>query len=279
VEWDDSLGTLKWRHSDDGDSWTDITTTGSVYWTAQEENARFNVVLYWKSTDSDAAQETIDVDFLGWVDDQTVGRFGNWTLISDGTRTFLNSHLREISASLGDYVHAGQLIAHVGTTGFDATSGRVINPHTHIEYLTSSVYFYSNTHAQNPLRHGVLPRASTLSSLTVNRLVAAMDPANSGSHALEITSSRGANQAFDINYIDFTGSADNSYFNFDTRDGLNSNNDIPFTAGGVYIVPEDFDENDDNYIMTVYFHTSSFGDTFTSASIHDSAGNVLWSEG
>jgi len=276
VEWDDSLGTLKWRHSDDGDSWTDITTTGSVYWSG-DDAATFNVVLYWKSTDTDAAQETVDIDFLGWIDDQTIGRFGNWMLITDGDRSFMSVHLREISSSLGDYVHAGQLVAHVGTTGFDTTSGRISYPHIHSEYLTSSTYLYNNAYGQNPLRHGVLPRASTLTSLTVNRLDLKLDPGNSGSQALEITASRGANQAFDVNYVIFTGSSGQTSFNFDTRDGLNANNDIPFN-NGVYIVPESFDENDDAYIMTVYFHTSSYGDTFTSAAIHDSDGNVLWIE-
>jgi hypothetical protein len=73
-----------------------------------------------------------------------------------------------------------------------------------------------------------------------------------------------------------TGNLTTRTINFDTRAGLNADNDVPKEAG-VYIVADTFNDESPTLRIWVYFSIAVVG-TFVSASVADTAGTALWSE-
>lgn len=267
--------TLSWAVSTNASSWTNIATQASPTWTSQV-TAVFRPLLYWRSTDTDAATETIDVEFIGWNDPLTIDRFGNWLTIAGDDERIVMMHFQDFDVALGDVVEAGQVLGRAGLTGFDDRSGVINQPHVHLEYIENSDYSYFNDEPVNPLGPGILPRADTTANVTVTRS-SETDPDAVDSWRLRIQVARD-DQDFDLNTITLTGNLATRTINWNTRSGLNADNDIPLEAG-VYLVPEDFNEADTTYEVSVYFHKSVVGTSFVSAQVLDTAGAVLWSEG
>lgn len=274
IEYSQSVDTLFWRCGTDGESWSDITSEATHDF-SDKLTAVFEPMVYWRSADVDASPYDILIDKVEWVDTQTIGRFGNWLSVSNENERVLMMHMRSFVGDIGDFVHAGQQIGYVGTTGYDVRSGRILLPHVHVEYLNGNSYFYSNDDPMNPLDPSLLPRANVSnnvsSSVTFNA-----DPDGIDSWKLDIFVSR-ATEDFDLNQIQLTGSATSRAVNFNTRAGLNDDVDIPVVSG-VYIVPQDFDEFDSQYNVALYFHTATVGSTFTAYEIKDTQGTLLDSE-
>jgi hypothetical protein len=264
-----------WERALDTSSWTTVSS-GTLGTFTHSVTPKFSPTIYWRSTDTDGTPDTVDIDFLGWFDNQTIPRFGNWISIQNLNTQALCMHMRELVVSQGDFIHtAGTQIGTAGTTGFDYISGDILTPHIHMEIVDSPDYFYSNSYPVNPLTAGFLPRINSSSNVSTVRTTE-NDPDGTDSWKLAITVSR-ASQDFDLNTVTLTGNLATRTINFNTRAGLNSNNDIPKEAG-VYIVPSDFDGESASYDITVYFNKSVVGNTFTSYSITDTEGTVIDSE-
>ena len=266
--------TLSWGVSSDASTWTNVAsqTIASYTDTAMQT---FVPILYWRSTDTNGTPATIDLDFAGWYDTNTVDRFGNWITIVNGSRKACSMHFQDISVSLGDIVEPGQLLGYVGLTGYDARSGIIVEPHVHFEYVPVTSPVYTATESINPLAPSLLPRVDVSNNVSVTRTTA-NDPDAVSSWRLQIIVTR-ASQDFDLNSVTLTGNLASRTINFDTRSGLNVDNDIP-KQSGVYIVPVDFTESSSTYEVSVYFNKSVVGTTFTSASVANTAGTTLWSE-
>lgn len=266
--------TLSWGVSDDGDTWVDVATQATPAWT--DSRPVFTPLVYWRSTDTDAADQVIDVDYVGWYDGQTVGRFGNWLEIGhSGALKVAQMHFQDLDIEVGDYVKAGQQIGLAGMTGFDDRSGHINQPHVHVEFCPNNNRDYANTDPVNPLAAGFLPRANTGTNVTVARTTE-NDPDGVTSWRVRIQVARG-DQDFDFNAITLAGDVATRTVNWNTRAGLNADNDIPKQAG-VYIVPSDFDEDSPAYEVSFYFNKSVVGTTFVSLQILDTAGNILYAE-
>ena len=117
----------------------------------------------------------------------------------------------------------------------------------------------------------VTPRVGQVVTVTV----AANDPDAVDSHRLTITVTR-ADQDFDMNSITMVGNTTSRTINFNTRAGLNADEDIP-KQSGMYMVPASFDENSATFVLVVYANKSVVGSTWVSGSILDTAGTTLWS--
>jgi hypothetical protein len=270
----DGSSYIYWERGIDQYNWTAVTsgTTG----TYTSLTPKFAPVIYWRSTDSDATPDTVDIDFFGWFSDQTIPRFGNWLMIQNLDTRIMITHMREILVEQGDFIYtAGEVIGTAGATGFDSLSGPILSPHIHLEFLSGNNYTYANDDPVNPLGVGNLPRPDATNNVSVIRTTAD-DPDTVDSWKLAITVTR-ANQDFDVNVITLTGNLATRTVNFNTRAGLNANNDIP-KNDGVYMVPDDFNASSPSYTLDVYFNKSVVGTTFTSYSIQDNLGTVLASE-
>jgi hypothetical protein len=232
-------------------------------------------IIYWRSKDTDATAQEIVIENFNWIDDQTIGRFGNWIQITDSDKRVMLMHFRDLDVNIGDIVTAGQPIGLTGKTGFDTRSGRINSAHVHVEIIEDNEYSYANTDPVNPLKAGYLPRTDVSNNVTVTRIFED-DPDGVHSFKLAVTCSR-ADQDFDLNEISLTGTSATRSINFDTRAGLNSDNDIP-KNNGVYIVPEDFNGDSTSYIVSVFFNTASVGTSFSSAYVKDANGVTLWNE-
>lgn len=268
-----SSGTLSWGVSSDGSTWTDIDSEAMPAFTSSQKI--FVPILYWRSTDTDTPTAVISVDFVGWRDADTIARFGNWIFVQRSGMKFMLAHFQSLSVEVGDIIEAGQPIGKSGCTGFDSRSGPVLNPHSHLEYIADTATTYSNDGSLNPLASTILPRANVSDNLTVTRTTA-NDPDAVTSWRIRVIVARAAND-FDINQISCTGNLATRTINFNTRSGLNTDNDIP-KESGVYIVPEAFDHESENYEISFYFNKSVVGTSFVSAYIKDTGAVSLWSE-
>ena len=276
VYYSSSADRFHWYHSTDGGLWTEITSSESARTFASAPSASFVPTLYWKSSDTSATAVTASLKQLNWVDvSYTIGRFGNWVEIGGDNKKIIMVHFRNLEVNIGDFVSAGTVIGSSGRTGFDTRSGRVLHEHGHIEYVTNNNHLYSNDEPINPLGPGLLPRNNSDANVSVIRSTA-NDPNGTDSHLLTITVAR-EDQDFDLNSISLTGTSATRTINFNSRSGLNADNDIPL-ENGVYIVPERFDEDDSAYTVAVYFNKSTVGATFVSYAILDTAGTTIASE-
>lgn len=275
ITYTQTTDTLVWRYSSDATTWTTLATQVGVAFTREGVSA-FTPAVYWRSTDTNAAVQSVDVDFVGWWDNTSIGRFGNWITIvgTDGNKV-CQMHFQEIYVNCGAVIEAGQLIGATGSTGFDARSGYVINPHVHVEYAQTNRANYANNDAINPLAPTLLPHVSTNTNVTCTRTTA-NDPDAVSCWRLAMVVTRG-DQDLDLNSVTLTGNLATRTINFNTRSGLNADNDIPKQAG-VYIVPAAFSTSSTSYNLDMYFSKAVVGSTFTSLSIADTAGTVLYSE-
>jgi murein DD-endopeptidase MepM/ murein hydrolase activator NlpD len=266
-----STGTFTWSHSEDGTTWTDLTTeTGKTFSTSVP---LFKPTLYWKSADTNATPYSLVVKKINWQDlSQHVGRFGNWLQITQNDHKVIIMHNRSLYVSLGDYVSAGQMIAKIGKTGFDVKSGRVLYDHPHLEYIANNKYFYDNDEPINILSSGFLPRANVSNNVSCN-VITENDPNSVSSWKMDISVSR-QDQDFDMNQISLTGNLATRTINFNTRSGLNADSDIP-VQDGVYIVAYDMNENSATYELDVYFNKSVVGTSLVSYEIRDTNGTIL----
>lgn len=272
VRLDTAGPTLYWERSTDGAAWSVIASSSMGSFSGGNQPI-FIPVLYWRSTDVNATPDIVDIESFGWYDDQTIPRFGNWAVIETGDVRVMCMHMRELLVAQGDIVHtAGLQIGTAGKTGFDALSGPILADHIHLERIDDDSYFYDNDLPINPLSPGFLPRVNVDSNVAVVRTTA-NDPDGVASWKLAITVTR-ADQDFDLNLVTLVANLATRTINFDTRAGLNADNDIPKNAG-VYIVPQTFDESSPSWIIDVYFNKSVVGATFTSYSLEDTAGTVV----
>jgi hypothetical protein len=274
IQYTSSSDTIAFMHGTDGATWT--TDASFVGWAPSNGTIPiFAPRLYWKSTDTNASVAVVNIAAFNWVDSQTIGRFGNWITISNGTSKWLLFHNQETTISLGDIVTAGQIVAYAGKSGFDSTSGRISTVHCHTEYHPNINYLYSADEATNPLDRLLIPRTNVSNNVTVNRTTA-NDPDGVSSWRLQIIVTR-QSQDFDVNQITLTGNTTSRTINFNTRSGLNATRDIP-KQSGVYIVPTSFNSATSTWEISVYFNKSTVGNTFVSYSITDTQGTVLASE-
>lgn len=274
INHDSATDSIDWLYGTDGDSWTTAALESSVAFTETIRSV-FKPAIYWRSIDTSETPDTVDVEFFGWVSSTTIGRFGNWLSIANKDMTTIMLHFQDLDVYLGDYVQAGQVIGRAGVTGFDSKSGRVQYSHIHLEVIEETKYTYDNDTVINALAPGILPRTDVTNNVSVNRITE-NDPDATDSWKLEITVSRG-DQDFDLNQISLTGNLATRTVNFNTRAGLNADNDVPVNDG-VYLVPDNFTSASSTYTIAAYFHKTVVGTTFVSAEIRDTAGNLLWSE-
>lgn len=268
----DGAGTIEAQRNDNDAGLTLLRSRSIDSFTAA---TKFEAIAYYRSNAAGPGSETFTLDFINMVTTETIGRFGNWVQITDGSRRVALMHMREIVVSEGSLVVPGQQIGTIGRTGFDGRSGRIISAHAHLELIQDNAYFYFNDEPVNPLSPSFLPRADVTNNVTVTR-TNENDPDAVDSWRLEIVVAR-ADQDFDLNEVTLTGNLASRTINFNTRAGLNSDNDIPLESG-VYIVATNFNELSASYTVDVYFHRSVVGTTFTSAEVRDTDGNLLWSE-
>lgn len=272
IRYDAGTSFYHWERSVDQVTWVSVATSGFRGFTSGQVPI-FIPVLYWRSTDVNATPDIVDIESFGWYDDQTIPRFGNWAVIETGDVRVMCMHMRELVVAQGDIVHtAGLQIGTAGKTGFDALSGPILADHIHLERIDDDSYFYDNDLPINPLSPGFLPRVNVDSNVAVVRTTA-NDPDGVASWKLAITVTR-ADQDFDLNLVTLVANLATRTINFDTRAGLNADNDIPKNAG-VYIVPQTFNESSPSWIVDVYFNKSVVGVTFTSYSLEDTAGTVV----
>lgn len=269
LNYTESTTTLLWLTSTDGETWTTRGTDVGVSFT-DAVIPIWEPRLYYRSVDA-GGTETVDIGRWNYVDSSTVGRFGNWLLICDGFKTIALMHFQELTVSLGQRVEAGQIVGAAGSTGFDALNGRVLAKHAHMEWIAQVIYTYSHDYPVNPLGAGLLPRTNVSNNVSVVKTTA-NDPDAVSSTKLDIRIQRG-DQDFDLNQVTCVGGTATRTVNWNTRSGLNVNNDIPKEAG-VYIVAFDFDKNSTEYHVDFYFNTTIIG-SFVSYSILDSAGTTL----
>lgn len=267
-------GTLSWDVSADAVTWTNIASQAAQTMT-DGSRPIWIPTLYWRATDSNAATAQVDVDYFGWYDGNGIGRFGNWIAVGHDSGKFVMMHFQDIAVEVGDVVEAGQLVGYAGLTGFDTRSGQIQAEHCHLEYHANSNPLYDNDNALNPLAPGILPRTNVSNNVSVTRTTA-NDPDGVSCWRLQIVVTR-ADQDFDLNEVSLTANTTSRTVNWNTRSGLNADNDIPKQAG-VYIVPVDFTEASSTYEVSFYFSKAVVGSTFTSAYVKDTAGTTLWSE-
>lgn len=265
-----STTTLTWQTSTNG---TSFTTRGSDVAASFTDAATqsWTPRIYYRSVDTSVATDVVDVDEFNWLDDTTIGRFGNWLMICDGTKRLVLLHFESIDANLGPWVTAGQVVGKVGHTGFDAPSGRVTTPHAHFELLLGNSPLYANNDPINPLPY--LPRVNGSANVTALRTTA-NDPLGVSSHKIAVSVERGTDQDFDFNEITLVGGTATRTINLNTRSGLDpADNDNP-AYNGVYMVPHAFNQNSTTYEVDFYFNIATVG-TFTSFLIRDTQGNTL----
>lgn len=271
IAYDKATDTFTWRYSVDGDSWTDVASEAGIGFTTATV-PQWEPIIFWRATDgAGGAPQNVDVDFFGWADTgQSIQRFGNWLEVADATQRFVLIHFRELDVELGDVVRAGQLLGTMGLTGFDARSGRILYSHTHLERIADNEYIYSNDSPINPLPF--LPHTDTTANVSA-AVTEEDDPDAVASFKLRVTVAR-ADEDFDLNQISLTGDSATRTVNFDTRAGLNADNDVP-KQDGVYLVPAAFDEESASYIIDAYFNKSTVGTTLVSYEVRQSSGAVV----
>lgn len=271
LEYSSSNDTFTWKYGTDGSNWTNVTTESGK--TFGSLTASFKPTFYWRSADTNASSYTIDVAQINWYDlGQSIGRFGNWIQLQTPTYKVVMEHFQSLVTTLGSFVSVGELLGYAGSTGFDSISGRVLTPHCHVEYVPYNDYSYNKDDSANILNPNYLPRVNVSNNVSVIRTTE-NDPNGLNSHKLAITVTR-QNEDFDLNSITLTGNTTSRTVNFNTRAGLNSNNDVP-VVNGVYIVPSAFDHNSASYSVAFYFNTATVGSSFVSYSILDAAGTTL----
>jgi hypothetical protein len=274
VQYVAATDTISWDVSSDAVTWSNVASQTTQTFT-DGTRPKWIPLLYWRSTDTNAATATVDVDYFGWFDGNGIGRFGNWFQIGRDGDKFCMMHFQDLNVNLGDTVQAGQVVGTAGLTGFDTRSGQVNAEHCHLEYHGNSNALYAKEDAVNPLDRDILPRTNVSNNVTVTRSTA-NDPDGVACWRLRIQVARGA-QDFDLNSVTLTGDLATRTVNWNTRAGLNADVDIP-KHDGVYCVPVDFTANSSEYEVSFYFSKAVVGTSFTSASVLDTDGATLWSE-
>lgn len=267
VVYTQSSDELSWEHSSDGDNWTSVrTVTGSSF-----DSVLFPT-FYWLSGTASGSSTWIQNQF-NYVDEtQTVGRFGNWVTIGRTDGKIVQVHMSEVLIEQGAQVDAGQKIGTIGKTGVNARSGRINSVHVHLEWSENTTSFYDQDEALNPLNAGLLPRANVNNNIS-GVVTEENDPDGTACWRVTVTVTR--NDAdFDLDYISFVGSSATRTIAFNARTGLNADNDIPVNDG-VYIVPEDFDENSSGYICSFYFAKATVGAGAYTITIKDTVGTTV----
>lgn len=265
---------ISWQYSTDGDTFTTLATSSSLNFTDGYRPV-YDPIIYWKSTTNTNTTSSIKINAFNWVDYQTVGRFGNWMFITDGNKRISVQHCDTINVTTGDIIQAGHVLGKVGDQGFDSRSGRIRYPHPHVEIAPGSNYINTINDSVNPLNPIYFPRIDTTNNTVVTRSTA-NDPDGVESWRLVITQSRNQ-EDIDLNYIALTGNLASRAINFNTRLGLNSDQDIP-KLSGVYISASSFNENNTYSIRVFFFNKSVVGTSFTSFTVQDTQGNILASE-
>ena len=259
---------ITYSYSTNGSTFTTIFSESNTNFT-NKTTATFTPIIYWRSIDTDTALQYLTLSASNWYDAEQIARFGNWIEIADNSKKILIDHFQELLVKLGQFVHAGQSIGTVGSTGFDSRSGRVLQPHIHLECVPNTVYIYSNDDPLNPISSIYLPISQSNINIS-GTLTSENDPLGNSSHKLLLVINR-AGQEFDLNKVSLTGNTTTRTINFNTRTGLASDNDIPVN-NGVYIVPTAFSESSTVNTVSFYFNKSVVGNSFISYSVVDTNG-------
>lgn len=279
--YDLSADTLYWQHSADGTTWVTALSQAGISWTkGGGDYPAMRAVQYWVSAAASGADQVVDVDYLGWFDGTGIGRFGNWMQVvgqpvAEGQfEKWVFMHFDKIVVQHGDHVHAGQLLGYAGKTGFDEYSGLILSRHIHFERIENNERDYSNEHAMNPLKPGILPRTNVSNNVSVVEGIGT-EPYTSTPLCIKysITELR-ADQDFDFNRMEFVGSLASRTLDWDLRLGMDpSNSDTPFYEG-VFVDCGAFNEESASYTLDIYLAPLVVG-TRTSVIFKDSAGGVL----
>lgn len=276
---ENASGTVSWLYGTDGTTWTTLATDATAAFTDSTRSVFVPWMFYYYNFAS-SATEQYQVAQCNSVDDDTIGRFGNWVQVTDGARRVAVMHQRELVVDAGDIVVPGQQIGTIGKTGFDVKSGRIISAHAHVELMQDNDYFYSNADPINPLTETFFPRVNVNSNVAVV-ITEENDPNSDASWKMRITVTR-ADEDFDLNSVFFesvTGSGELQIFNsvtinFDTRAGLNADPDIP-DEGGVYIVPANFTAASASYVVDLFFDKAQFPGAVSQWEVFDTEGTSL----
>ncbi len=273
IQYVSSSTSVVFKMSSDGLTWTTIATEAAIAWT--NKNVNFKAFVGFNPAAA-GANDTADVAIFECVDANAVGRFGNQITLGTATGRWWSMHHDHILVQEGDYVYAGAPMAYTGDTGYDDTSGRILQVHLHQEYTPGNTVIYTNNESLNPLGAGLMPRCDTISIAVTRSQV--NDPAGNAAHKLSIVVQRSPCQRFDINQFSLTGSTTTKVLNWNTRAGLDPADNDAVYYDGIYFEPLAFDEDDTEYTVNYYWRKSVVGNTFVSAFIKDAAGVTLWSE-
>lgn len=253
--------------------WVNIATQGTITWT--------NRFVPFKafpgfSPAAAGANDTIDIANFEWCDVESIGRFGNWTMVANEDSKWLSMHASHIVVNVGDYVYAASPLQYTGMTGFDSRSGRIIERHLHTEYIPNNAYIYANNDPLNPMGPNLLPRCLTY-GVTVTR-THENDPNGNLSHKLAIVVTRSPCQRFDINRFSLTGNLGTRTLDWNSRAGLNPADNDANNFNGVYFQPVTFGPASTQYEINLFFNDAAVGATFVLASVEMVGGEVAWSE-
>jgi hypothetical protein len=188
--------------------------------------------------------------------------------MSDGGKKIPLIHFESLSVRIGAPVSPGTKLGYSGKTGGDTYSGRVNSEHAHLEAHRNAKYAYNKDEAVNPADAGYFPRVNVSNNVSVARSTA-LDPAGNTCWKVVVTVLRADND-FDFNSITLTGDLATRTVNWNTRAGLNANNDIPF-YDGVYTVPQTFDETSAAYVVWFFFDKAIVGSTFVTGAVFDTS--------
>lgn len=261
------------QSSTDGSTWTTIATEASISWS--NVNAPFKCFVGF-SPAAAGDPDVIDCAIFAWFDAEGIGRFGNWIQIGNSSGKYALFHMSHVAASIGAYVRAGDTVGYTGSTGFDVTSGRILQRHCHIEYAPTNAYIYANNDEVNPMGDSLLPRAGSIAIGVVR--TAENDPDGVACHKLAITLTRGSAQRFDVNSFSLTGNTTVRTLNWNTRAGLDPSDHDAVKYDGIYFQPVAFSEASSTYVINLYWSKAVVGATFASAYVKDTAGTTIWSE-
>lgn len=266
-------GTDTWsiEGSADGDTFVQLWT-----WTCSFANRFFKPFIFYRST-ATGSNETVTIGQVNFLDDsQTVGRFGNWVTICKGNADgkIVQIHMDHLLVSLGQQIQVGQPLGYIGRTGFNARSGRVNSIHIHLEYSDITESNYDQDEALNPLDADIVPRTDVSNNCSVvTTLISDTDFGDAAN--VRVAMARNDSD-FDLNEVSYIGNLATRTVNFNTRAGLNADNDIPMQSG-VKIVAEDFDEDSTHYYCNFIFDLDVVGNGIASILVKDTQGNTLYS--
>lgn len=259
-----------WQYSLDVVNWTTLASETSGVAFTNESWPAFVECLYWRSLDTNAAPQIIDIAVAGYYDQTSVPRFGNCPMTyNQGSKT-IQSHFSTMLTRDGAIVEAGELIGYVGKSG---AAPRILTAHFHNEFSEVPTFVYLNTDVINPRPYfpwSLATNNTTLANTTGN---SPYSP-NPLCHIVRVRVTRDANQSFAFNQLTVTGNLGSRTFNLNTLVGINPVQDIP-VYNDVGLEPVAFTGVTPEWELYVYVDQAAIGNTFVSAQALDANGTLV----